>query len=87
MGEYTYDKYLEQWEIWIGEGDEGVYGKHFVTKLDTEEFTAKLAQLEALSVQIDELQKRDDYTLGTDTWRQCEKLMGLSYPLEVALFV
>lgn len=87
MSDYTYDKYLGEWECWIGEGDSGVYGKHFVTKLEPEEFAAKLAELEALSKQIDELQKRDDYTLGTDTWNECEALMAKSYPLEVALFV
>lgn len=87
MNEYTYEKYLEQWECWVGEGDTGIYGKHFVTKLEPEDFAAKLEQLETLSVQIDELQRRDDYTLDTDTWRQCETLMAQSFPLEVALFV
>lgn len=87
MNEYTYEKYLEEWECWIGEGDTGTYGKHFVTKLTPEQFAEKLGQLETLSKQIGELQQRDDYTPGTDTWDQVEALMAQSFPLEVDLFV
>jgi hypothetical protein len=87
MGEYTYEQYLEQWDYWIGEGTTGTYTKHFVTKLGPEQFMQKLHQLEALQKETEELQRSDDYSLGTDTWNKVEMLMAQSFPLEVDLFV
>ncbi len=91
---YTYRQYLETWEGRFGGANCGEfeywhYGREMTKTLPmmTEaQFKETLAQFDTLSSQIDELQKRPDYTTNDKIGEEVDRLMAETFKCELLLF-